>query len=376
MILRPSAAARWSRCPGSARLEAAYPERTVTIGPRRREGTAAHWWGSQRLVTAVPPPLGALASNGEPITQDMQECGQVFVDYIEGLISKHAGRSQTRVEQKLTMHGLIHPAVEGTPDLYIVDPTTHTLHVIDYKYGHRYVDPFRNKQLLCYAAGVFEAYELTLDDIKGWEVNLTIVQPRNYHPDGPVRTWKTLGHVVWREIEELSTAAEIAAGDGPLVTGPQCRDCDARHACPALQRVAMSALDMSLEASPVEMTPAGIGLEVTLLTAGLKRMEARLDGLQAQAMASLARGAPVPGWTIGHGDAREKWQDPAGAVSMAGMLGVEITKPPEPVTPAQARKALTAAGIDGKVIDGYAYRPRGEAKLVPLDQHAIAKVFE
>lgn len=364
LTLRPSASPRWAGgCPGSASLEAQY---VTPDTPSAREGTAAHFYATERLQGRVHP-AGMLTPNGVPIDQDMIDGGDLLYRTVTAIAGEPA------VETLHTMHGLIHPAVEGTPDVVIVDLAAHRLWVIDYKYGHRYVEIYRNLQLLCYAAGAWERLELTRDDVKGWEVTLCIVQPRCYSAQS-VRTWQTLGHVVWEAIAEIAVQAELAAGPNPPThTGDYCRDCDARHACDALRKAGGLAMDVASDASPQGMTTTEAAVELRWLTLAAERLEARRTGLQETIRAAIQAGASVPYWSLERSRGLERWTRPAAEViAMGDMMGVDIRKPQAPLTPRQAREA----GLDETVIAGYSDRIPGEAKLVMVGQTDVARRFD
>lgn len=369
LTLRPSSAPIWSKCAGSHVLEALYPEDEDS--PKAREGTAAHYYVTEAVQGRVHP-VGTLAPNGHPIDAEMVECGQSFVDDV-ATEHRRSGNPSLRVETKLTMHGLIHPTCEGTPDAYLLDLAAKRLIVWDYKYGHGYVEPFGNAQMLAYVAGVFEAYELTEADVADLAVSIRIVQPRNYDAAGPVRIWNTTGPVCWAEIEVLARMAEVAQGPNPPTqTGEHCRYCLANAGCPAAQAVALNAIDMAGAAVPRDLPPAALGLHLRNIEAGLQRLSAHADAVRATAMATIRQGVNVPHFEITHGKARERWVRPAAEVFALGdMMGVETRKPPEPITPAQAR----TAGLDAAVIAAYSERPSGAAKLTARDDDAAAKAF-
>jgi len=382
ILLRPSSAPIWAKCVGSHVLEALYPEDEDS--PKAREGTAAHFYVTEAVQGRVHG-VGTLAPNGHPIDAEMIEAGAAFINDVHEAL-RQLGRLEgdtsvpavatpyaLKVETHLTMHALIHPDCEGTPDAYLLDLAAKRLIVWDYKYGHGYVEPFGNEQMLCYVAGVFEAYELEPHEVADLSVSIRIVQPRNYDAAGPVRQWNTTGRVVMAEIAVLSEMAHAAkAADPPTQTGPQCRYCEARHACPALQSVAMAMVDVAGRSVPRELSPAAVGLELKMLTDGEARLKARREGLEEVALAMARKGTQVAHWTIGHGKARERWAKPVGEVFALGdMLGVDLRKPAEPITPAQAREK----GIDATVTALYAERPSGAAKLVPFTDTTAKKAF-
>lgn len=360
--LRPSSAPRWAHCAGSFAMEATYPEDETEDS---RAGTAAHWYVTG-TVSGRPPTPGAVAPNGVPIDDEMREAGATFIAFALSLPLPRW------VERTVTMAATLHPDVAGTPDLYVVDHTTNTLHVADYKYGHRYVDPFENDQLLCYVAGVCEAEGLTRERFKGWRVNLTIVQPRNYHPSGPVRTWSLLGHEAWRHFERIQEAAHAAKSpDAGTVTGSQCRDCSARHACPTLRRVGAYAMDLAGERIPQELPPEAMGLQLAMLRKAIARLEAQQSGLEEVAAARIRAGERVPGWGLKQGMGREKWTIPAEeVVTMGELLGVTLAKPAT-LTPNQAR----AAGMNPDVVKQFSTVPFGELKLTEVSDADVRKIF-
>ena len=377
LILRPSSAPRWAGlagadgCPGSHVLEALYPDDEDS--PEAREGTAAHWYATEAVQGRVHP-VGTVTPNGHPIDAEMVECGSSFVvDVLREWNLLPTGPNPTlRVETHLTMHARIHPDAEGTPDAYLLDVAGRRLIVWDYKYGHRNVDPYRHAQLICYAAGVIEAYELTDADVMALRVSLRIVQPRNYDAAGPVREWRLTGTELLAEVTRVRAAAHAAkAPNAPTLTGPHCRDCSAIHACEANRRVGGYAVDLAGRSTPDPLPPAALGLELRQIDTALKRLRARRDGLAEVAMAALRNGQSVPHWMVGHPPGRETWEAPLQEVFALGdMFGVDLRKPAA-LTPKQARDA----GVDAAVIKAYSKTPTGAAKLVPVDDNRAAKAF-
>lgn len=372
--LPPSAASRWGPdgCAASATWEALYPEDEDS--PEAREGTAAHHYLAEvaagRTVT-----IGELAPNGIPITQEMADCAfDVLLD-ITSTVKSNGDADALRIENKVSAAATVHPDNWGTPDAYLLVRPRRKLHVWDYKYGHRYVDAFGNWQCLDYAAAILESEGIPYEDWPNWSITITIAQPRNYHPDGPLREWHLNGAQLVERIERLRVAAAAArAPNPPLQTGEHCRDCNARHACPALEAVAMMFVDMSMTAQPVELTPKALGLELKIIRAAMKRLGARATGLEEELLAVAKRGGQTPFWRAEYSMGREKFRDdaPIGElVTLGELYGVVMLKPPATITPAQAVKA----GVDAEVIKAYAHKPRGAMTLVPFDETDIAKRF-
>lgn len=352
-ILRPSSAERWAHCPGSHAMEALYPEPESEAA---REGTAAHWYVTEAVQGRVHP-VGALAPNGVPLDAEMVECGAAFVDYAATLPHPQW------VERRLTMHATVHALCEGTPDLVSIDWGEHRIDVVDYKYGHRYVPP-ATPQLLAYVGGALEADHLDRETTKGWRITRTIIQPRNYQERSPVRSVTGLGWQVWDELGKLADAAHAAAQPGAAtVTGDHCRDCSARHACPAAQAVGAHVLDVAGQSIPHELDDHALGLQLALIDRATTRLAALRTGLEAEAMGRIRSGRRVQGWTWEQGEGREAWTlPPDQVVALGETMGVPLGKPAT-LTPGQARKA----GLDPDLVAALSRRPPGAVRLVRSD---------
>lgn len=368
--LRPSAAYRWSKCPGSYALELLFPEDQES--PAAREGTAAHFYVSEALAGRKLA-VGALAPNGHPIDAEMIRHGDGFVAYVRRLAASGGAHASLRVETPVTMRTYIHASCEGTPDVFFLDGANRRVVIPDYKYGHSWVDPWRNPQLVCYFAGVLEGHELTWDDVASWDFTAAIYQPRNYsHGEDPLRTWTVKGPAIREIVRELAVAAQKAKSpNAPTVTGDHCTHCDARHACPAFRAVGGKVLDLAAGNHPLELTPDAIGAELDLIETAEKRLKALKDGLAAQAESLLRNGTPVRHWSLGYVQSRERWKVAAADVqALCAMYDVDARIEPK-ITPNQAREA----GVDAAVIEAYSERPTGARKLVRATASQAAKAF-
>lgn len=373
--LRPSGAHIRAHCAGSFVLQLLYPEDAES--PKAREGTAAHFYATEAVLGRVHP-VGTITPNGHPIDAEMVEGGNAFVEDIIGCQTALASVTMPGppwsfgVEQKLTMHERVHPDCEGTPDAFLLDLSMRALYVWDFKYGHGYVDPYRNEQLLEYCAGVFEAYELTDEDVAPLSVSIRIVQPRNYDEAGPVRRWDTTGAEVLRELDRLRAAEHAAKQpNAPTQTGAHCRYCTALTACRTAQEVGMLGVDLSGSSLPRDLPPAAAGLFLRKLTAASKRLEALRDALSEQVAAEVRKGAPDTGHAIEPSPGREYWDvDLPTLLATGDAMGCDLRKPVEAITPAQARKA----GLDASVTTVYAKR-KTAMKLVERNDDRAARIF-
>jgi len=367
-FLAPSSADRWGpgRCAASPSFEAAYPE--ADESPAARQGTAAHHYVTEAMQGRVVS-AGDVAPNGFPIDAEMIDCGQDFLIDVRGVVNARPGGTLL-VESRVSMADRVHSQNWGTPDAYYILPGEKRLFLWDYKYGHRYVDAFRNWQAIDYCIGVLETHGIA--DWSGWRIVITIAQPRNYHPDGPLREWALTGEQLTEYAGRLAIAATAAVmGDPPMTTGDHCRDCKARHACPALEKVAMAMVDLSMQGQPVDLPPDAAGLELRIVRAAIKRLGARAEGLEEQVKALASRGVSVAWWRNEYSEGRTRWSMPVLEVIAFGQnMRVDLAKPGT-LTPTQAIKA----GMDPDIVKLFTETPRGAMALVPFDETDIAKRF-
>lgn len=368
-FLAPSSASVWGPggCPAFPRMARQFPEDGDR--PEAREGTAAHWWLTE-AIEGREHPEGALAPNGTPINLEMIECAQAMLEATRA--QKRTPGVQCFTEQVVRMPQ-IHPTLNwGRVDFGGVSLDDKVIFAWDYKYGHGFVDVFENWQLIDYAVGIANHFgvQVTSD----WVVDLRIYQPRSFHAEGPIKKHRLTGDRFLHLTRELSVAAEYAAHpDAPMFSGKHCHHCPASHTCPALRKAGGLAVDMSLRGVASELSPENAGLALRVIRRARERLEDLEVGIEAQLMAAIRDGALTTGWELEQGYGRERWKAPAAEViAMGQVLGVDIAKPLEPITPAQARKK----GIDEAVIKEYSERPKGELKLRPLDERNNRKAFQ
>ena len=365
-FLAPSSAFRWVRCALSASLEAAYPE--AEESPASLEGTAAHWAVQMRLQ-GTPAALDTQAPNGVAVTGEMLEAAELVQEAVTAALGPDWAK--LLVIEKQVQIPRIHPTQNwGTPDYrawsWLPDGRL-CLHVWDFKFGHGVVEAFENWQLIDYAAGILDEMQGYSDEVV---VNLCVIQPRAYHRDEPVRNWQTTASGLAPYFDRLEGAAFAALAANPTAspTPESCKNCRGRHACEALQRAAYQAADEGQQYGALDLSPHALGLELRALKRAQALLEARVSGIEAQAVAAIKAGTLVPFWMMESVPGRLAWTKPAPEIFALGeMLGLKLQKDPEPITPTQAKAAAKAAKIDGALFDAYAVRPAGAAKLVADD---------
>lgn len=362
MSYAPSSAARRIQCPGSRNLEAKYrPEFKETDGIRA--GHAAHWL-AEEIYNNKSVSLSDTAPNDEPVTQEMLDAAEVYVADIRA--ANISGVALTRLEDAVKIP--LGKNCRGFVDAWVFDGGILT--IWDFKYGHYFVDAFENWQLIYYAAGLTERLAGTGFPIK--EINLKIAQPRCYGHK-PIRTWtiprlllETYIHKA-RKRELLSEVKNVE-----YVTGKECHFCAGRHACTALQNAAVIISEISQEDKLVP-TPQMLGSELKYLHAGLKLLQARILGLEVEAMSLINRGQNVPYYTLENGRGSTVWtQDINATIALGEMMGVDLKKAPAVITPKQAQKA----GLSAELVAECSTHQEGAKKLTPVNFSKMENIFK
>lgn len=350
-IYAPSSAFRWVVCNGSPQMELMYPDDEE--GEAAAEGTAAHFYGSEMLLGRT----ATLAPNGLIITDEMREGAEYWIE--DCLAVAGDRRDHLQVEQRVAMPR-IHPECFGTPDTWFYDQANGVVYVWDFKFGHGVVEVFENWQLIAYVCGILDLLGIDGRTDQHLTVDMRVVQPRAWHRQGRVRSWRVKASDLRGYFNRLHHAAH---GTG-LQTGSHCLHCRARAECPTLRRATLGALDFLGEAVPEQLPADAVGRELTLLNLLESMVKARLSGLESSVEARLRKGEAIEGWALENTYGRQKWSQSAEDVFLMGdLLGVDLRKPPEPITPTQARKK----GVDASVISAYSETPRTGAKLVPAE---------
>lgn len=374
--IAPSSAYQWVECTGSVVMQERYPQNEESEDSRI--GTASHWVGASLLEAhkagaPIDPGqfLGTTAPNGVIITEEMIDGAVLYVDDVIEVCSKNDMLKFLNIEESVKCPR-VHAESWGTPDSWVYDYQAVVLPVWDYKFGHRAVNPFDNWQLINYVTGIIEAL-FTDKNEPEIIIDFRIIQPRSYHHEGPIRSWRVEPKMLRAHINRLQSAAIEALGDNPETkSGPWCHDCSARHVCRTAQGAGYNAVDIIGGLAADELPPEALGLEISILERAAKAAEDRLEGLKAHALEVIRSGKHVPGYGVAQGKGREKWAKPVAEVFALGKLyQVDLSKPLEAITPKQAIKA----GIDAAVIKAYSMTPQTGLKLVVDDGTQAKRIF-
>ena len=363
----PSSAARRLQCPGSAQAEAALPD---DESAHTREGTAAHWVLERRIRDGGFTEAGTLTPEGFTVSAEMVDGAELLSDYLRRLGARYTF-ARAYVETPIECCR-IHPNCFGTPDFFGVTEDG-TVWVIDYKFGHGFVDEFENAQLVEYASGVLD--HLGLDDDR--QIVLAVCQPRYYGGAAAVREWRVHGadlRPLWNRLAAAESEAEPTPGAAlpRHQTGPECRNCRARLGCQALRRAASGTLEVCTRALPDQLPTDAASLELLQLREAAAIIKARAEALEAHVDAALRRGEAAPFHTLEQGaPGKLVWSRPAAEVlAMGKLMGADLARPQEPITPTQAKKVICEAAINA-----YASRAPAGLVLAPISAAKARRIF-
>jgi hypothetical protein len=375
--LRPSAAGLWVRCAGYATLAARFPE-LPGDNEVREEGTAAHW-AAYEIGNNRPVPEGTTAPNGVEITEEILDGVAEYLAVLRSWGSPVYMESQVAIPS-------IHKECGGTVDAWSWDAVKRILRVADLKFGYRPVDPFELWQLLAYVRGVLDYLQAVYGQFtEHFMVEMIIVQPRGYGHD-VVKTWRVNSQKLIPYMHRLRVAAEhaiayrdgkfdmvVGSENGAFTAGPHCENCSAKHNCATLQNASLQLIDVSGDHGALELTYDQAAAELRRLDRAIKVMEARQAGLEGKLEYGIRSENYVHrNFEVSGGNGKLVWLEGKApqAIALAKVLGHNIEKPQQALTPTQAR-----AKIPGNVLDAFMTRKPGTLKLRRLADNHADKLF-
>jgi hypothetical protein len=333
---RPSTAHRWigAGCTGSIRLSQGYPD---TAGPWAEEGTRLHELAAQWL-------RAEFNTYEHPMPDLADEDREIIEPYVRDVLA-YAWRP-TYIEQEVS-HVFGGHLLKGTPDAYVV--TDKEIVVWDLKTGWSLVEAQENWQLICYAA--------MLQTHPPKDIHLRIVQPRPYHPDGRVRSWRISGTQFLKYRYRIAKALKDVYERERLRVGPSCRYCPAIASCPAIRDVTLRDVDYTGTSDEVHLPDTEIARELAQLRAARDRMSLRVAALEETIAARIKGGTSIRGATLTERRGRLAWRydDDEVLAALSILTGIDHAKRVPP-TPQQ----LLKAGLSEQLIATLAARKPGK----------------
>lgn len=316
----PSSFQRRIECPGSANMERDIPSESSVYTD---EGTAAHQlaedclrkgdmpedYRGEIIVVEKDGPRREFEVNG-----DMISAVEVMVNHCRPLMGRHF------IEHKFQLP-FLGPDEKGTSDFtaltlnYFDEEdglTKNILHVVDYKHGKgEVVEAVENVQGLCYGLGAMKEF---MDE--PWDIlRITIVQPRAYHDDGPVRSWDVPRNELMDYMINFAAAAKATEDpNAPLrVSVKGCRFCKAKLKCPAQLQNAKDTLEMDFEEPTSKPVPIELLSDEKLLdlffSGRLKMIEQWCQTIKDYLQKKAEAGEPVKGSKLVFTRAVRMWRN-------------------------------------------------------------------
>ncbi len=328
--LSPSKRMRWSKCPGSVREEAKYPD---TSGAGAIDGTHSH--------TLLEQCVKAMLGDVIPLSADpFDYVGQILVDHEGSFVvdRDRAARVLIAIDYinkrkdelgkgvVIASERKVDPVVvtgrsdlKGTADVQIGHLGQGVLEIADYKDGMNLVEP-DSPQLRQYAvAAMSELNNANWKQIK--TIRLTVIQPKVASKGiDPVR-FVDLDAWEFMETEVPKLRREAAATDdphAPLVPAKpgepdHCKYCKHKGACAALTGqmmetagISFANLDVAKEAANKEPTELS-DEQIKELVEAAPLLRSLLEGAEAEALRRMEAGQHIPGLKIVRGRGSRTW---------------------------------------------------------------------
>ncbi len=399
--LSPSGAHRWMRCPASLAAERGIIEHNTS---HAIEGTAAHAVAEQVLKALNPkwadkrPKFSRTKAadfvgekiEGWVISDDMIPPIQSYIDTIMGL----AHGNLLYIEQRIEFSDLVNvPNSFGTADAVIISSSELQIHDLKFGRGIK-VEAYQNYQLLIYALGALQIYELVAEIIT---VRLFIHQPRLNH----VSEWALTVQELREFGEKVKAAAAKAiacyqiAEDGRMLSpddfqpsATACRWCKAAPTCKAhanhvYELVAGEFVDVDAAEfdaiEPHKLTPE----QLAAAYANADYIEAWCGKVRKEAFKRLSEGERLPGLKIVKGrPGNRKWSDERAAELLLLLAANDddiYTR--KLITPTQAEKLLKTKPDTWEQAQALITRADGSPIVVPESDRrpalaAGAEMFE
>jgi len=341
--ISPSSFKRAVMCPAFPRLSAGVPESRSDYAD---EGSCAHvvvdWSIRNNSRTALKPPQSEIGEYARHWKNEMLGHAQVMIDYCWYLFDWYQGKCQMNSEAQVDLSWL-YPETWGHVDFDIGMPFGR-LHVIDYKYGAGVgVEVEDNPQLMGYAIGKIGPQ----NPREYSDVEITVVQPRKPHVNGPVRSWVI-------SVPDLFTWAygtlkpALEATENPNAQpnpGDWCKFCLALKAdnpCPGVRALTQSTArtDFATPYTPVDpnsLTPD----DIARILDAKAPIEAWLKEVANTAHRQAEKGTVIPGYKLVAGKSNRKWKDPLKVEKdLKTLIGDAVYAERKLKSPAQMEKVL------------------------------------
>ncbi|QXV72966.1 hypothetical protein [Edwardsiella phage PVN06] len=373
-----SDASRWMMCQGSVQANVEFPASAGDISQSVLEGRACHEIAHKILSVFKGDPdaplfsdlVGSLSSDGVLITDELFEVAREYANHVSSWCRAHDAMTRLTVEARVDLGSVI-TGWYGKCDAYAVAPIEKRVAFWELKAGHRPVDIDKLWQLIGYAAGF--ALTIPHTELTEYTFDLYVVQPRCFRSGGSTQHLElSYQQLMQRAGKLFETAGGIVAGDTTCRAGTHCIGCRGAGHCNVLSTESFAAMDCVGSLVTHTLTPEQLGVELAMIERYSEMMKLRKTALEEQASHALRTGTRVPGWELKERKGRESWRSDAveQVLFVGDALGVDLRKPADVITPAQARKK----GVDASVISAYTEH-KSSMVLSRVDTDKIKRIF-
>lgn len=364
-IYSPSQSERFFLCPGSVNLLRRLPPREPSV--YAKEGTIAH----EILETGLRQgDRSSFAAHNHSAHRDTNFKPDFLASindallYIWGLLDEVYAQDPKAV---WFVETYVNPPIEAAPneagghcDIAVYSPLLKHLWVMDYKHGAGVAKAvIGNTQVKQYGAGFVFDEKSPIYGQPVEKVTLVIIQPRAFHPDGDIREYDTTTAELFDYLMELEDRIEACQQvDAPLIPGvEQCRFCDARSVCPALEAKSVALLNpafQSMKDVTANKLPDPRTLDVQRLSY-LKQMRPIIDSffnsVDAHVDELIRMGQVVPGFKLVETHARREWygDEEESVKKLSELIG-------QPVEHLYERKRKTLTEVEDMIV--FAFKSR------------------
>ena len=298
----PSQVHRILACPGSRRMNRAYPQGTSSYA---EEGTMLHSIVEQRMQVIIDSWTNQTPSRS-PEVLDNKEHETIVQECIEYTCNILKSNIDIQLEASTSLRCFGLHECDGHSDVVITSPGRRD--VIDYKFGAGIpVHAENNIQGMCYAAGSFKSKD---ELINTPEINIHIVQPRL----DSFTKWTISGPKLLTWLDEVLIPGILASrvDYAPCIPGAsQCRFCVGMR-CPARNEKALN--DAQVVFGEYIETQALVNRDITdkelsELLLKEKELKAFFSELNKYAMAQCVTSKGFPGHKLVSGRNSRKWRN-------------------------------------------------------------------
>lgn len=305
--------------------------------PYAKEGTIAHKL-LERALNERLKDVDFLVDVDPDVTQDMAFGVKVALEYVR---ERQQEGALLVTESFVELPGYSGIA-GGTSDIRLYYPSG-LLEIVDFKYGFDPVeaDCAQNKFYAICAMGDYITH-----------ARLSIIQPRAFHADGPVRSVEVSDISLAGFRDEVVDAIEEARAEfAPFSPKPgACHNCPRAAACPALENAALAVPSLRnvreiARGQVVLPSPSGLGADrLAYIMQMAPLLRDWLKDVEEHAYARAMSGDEVPGYKLVKANNRREYPSDKTDTEIAEKLSEISNKPPSeffrkgliPITQAQA----------------------------------------